>query len=229
MGSGSDFTAFQDFAGIASLDMGFGDGPGSPIYHYHSNYDSFDWMTRFGDPGFDYHITIAKIWGLITADLVESPVLHLNATDYAVALKTYIDSLRGRDERKRLFGPLDRAIERFQIASEAHDAVAAALEQKLLRDDIPWWKWWEKVKLYYAIRQVNTKYKLLERKFLHAEGLDGRPWFKHVVFAPGKWTGYSGATFPGIVEAIEEKNDYALAKWIVIAAQVLDDAAIHLE
>ncbi|KMU77530.1 N-acetylated-alpha-linked acidic dipeptidase 2 [Coccidioides immitis RMSCC 3703] len=50
MGSGSDFTAFQDFAGVASIDMSFAGGKNDPVYHYHSNYDSFDWMERFGDP-----------------------------------------------------------------------------------------------------------------------------------------------------------------------------------
>jgi len=59
------------------------------------------------------------------------------------------------------------------------------------------------VKLYYEVRNVNDKYKYLERQFLHPEGLDGRTWFKHVVFAPGIWTGYAGATFPGITESIE--------------------------
>jgi N-acetylated-alpha-linked acidic dipeptidase len=63
MGSGSDFTAFQDLAGIPSVDFGFGKtGPLDPIYHYHSNYDSYGWMVRFGDPTFEYHITAAKVW-----------------------------------------------------------------------------------------------------------------------------------------------------------------------
>ena len=135
----------------------------------------------------------------------------------------------GSNSSDSLFLPLDKAIARFKIASQAHDAVAAALLQQLKDDDIPWWKWWEKVKLYYAIRQVNTKYKLLERKFLHLDGLDDRPWFKHVVFAPGKWTGYSGATFPGIVEAIEEKNSKNAYKWVAIIVERVIDAAESLE
>jgi N-acetylated-alpha-linked acidic dipeptidase len=234
MGSGSDFTAFQDFAGIPSLDMGFGTGEKSPVYHYHSNYDSFDWMARFGDPSFQYHTTIAKVWALVAANLVESPVIQLNATDYSLGLKSYIHSVKEKAidaglDKTLLFGVLDKAIERFQTVSEAHDTVAAVLAQKLIDDDIPWWKWWEKVKLYYAIRQVNTKYKLLERKFLYAQGLDDRSWFKHVVFAPGKWTGYAGATFPGIVEAIEDRNVSAATRWIHIAAALVVDAANHLE
>lgn len=239
MGSGSDFTAFQDFAGIPSLDMGFGFGPQSAVYHYHSNYDSFTWMEKFGDPGFEYHATIAKLWALVAARLVETPVIQLNATEYALGLRRYVDSVKdmakGASKRmssaklKNAFAALDDAVSHFHFASTLQDGLAAQLLYDLYHNDIPWWKFWEKVKLYLAVRQVNTKYKLLERKFLYEDGLDGRPWFKHVVFAPGKWTGYAGATFPGIVEAIEEGDEAAALKWIGIAKQIVDGAADWLE
>jgi N-acetylated-alpha-linked acidic dipeptidase len=239
MGSGSDFTAFQDFAGIPSVDMGFGFGPKSPVYHYHSNYDSFDWMEKYGDPGFEYHATIAKLWALVAAKLVETPVVQLNATEYAVGLRRYVDTVKEKakdaseslniNKLKDAFGALDSALSHFDFAASLHDGVAAQLLYDVYHNDIPWWKWWEKVKLYYAVRVVNTKYKLLERQFLYPEGLDGRPWFKHVVFAPGKWTGYSGATFPGIVEAIDERNEEAALKWIDIARKVVEVAADSLE
>ena len=90
MGSGSDFTAFQDFAGIPSLDIGFGFGKKSAVYHYHSNYDSFDWMENYGDPGFQYHATIAKVWALLAVNLIETPILQFNATDYAIGLVKYV-------------------------------------------------------------------------------------------------------------------------------------------
>lgn len=94
MGSGSDFTAFQDFAGIPSIDMGFSTGPGSPIYQYHSNYDSFYWMENFGDPGWHYHVTAARVWGLLAASIAETPIVPLNVTDYADGLKKYVGSVR---------------------------------------------------------------------------------------------------------------------------------------
>ncbi|KAF2730936.1 Zn-dependent exopeptidase [Polyplosphaeria fusca] len=237
MGSGSDFTAFQDFAGIPSLDIGFGFGSKSAVYHYHSNYDSFDWMERFGDPGFHYHATIAKVWSLVAANLIETPVIQLNATDYAIGLEKYVDSVKAKADdagydaqiKTSLFHPLDKAVARFLSVTQAHDALAADLFQQLLADDIPWWKWWERVALYYKIRAVNTKYKLLERQFLYAPGLDERPWFKHIVFAPGKWTGYAGATFPGIVEAIDEQNMKGVYKWVGIATGTIERAAGFLE
>lgn len=241
MGSGSDFTAFQDFAGIPSIDMGFGYGSKSAVYHYHSNYDSFDWMERFGDFDFEHHATIAKVWGLVAAKLVETPVLQLNATQYAVGVQTYVKSVKskaeeagylsiaGADGKSSLWSPLDAAISHFTFASVIHDGTAAQLLDDYYHLDIPWWQPWKRAQLYLAIRTVNTKYKYLERQFLYSEGLDGRPWFKHVVFAPGKWTGYAGATFPGIVEGIEENDQAVVRKWVGIAAKAIDAAADWLE
>jgi N-acetylated-alpha-linked acidic dipeptidase len=236
MGSGSDFTAFQDFAGIPSIDMGFGFDAKSAVYHYHSNYDSFDWMQRFGDPGFEYHATIAKAWALVAAKLIESPVLPLNATDYSLGMEKYVERVKAKagdagftSQDKDLWATLDKAVAHFKFSASLHDATAAELLYAYFHSDIPWWKPWLKVKLFLQIRNVNTKYKLLERKFLYVEGLDGRAWFKHVVFAPGKWTGYAGATLPGIVEGIEEKSDEVVRKWISIVAAAVDGAAEWLE
>ncbi|KAI8932444.1 hypothetical protein NX059_010630 [Plenodomus lindquistii] len=237
MGSGSDFTAFQDFAGIPSIDMGFGFDSKSAVYHYHSNYDSFDWMERFGDTNFSHHATIAKVWGLVAAKLVETPVLQLNASNYALNAQAYITAVKhkARDagltsvrDDSALWAPLDAAISHFKITSLVHDATAAQLLDDYYHADIPWWQPWKKVQLYLAIRAVNTKYKLLERQFLYPAGLDGRPWFKHIVFAPGKWTGYAGATLPGIVEGIEDEDFHAVVKWIGIAARAIDKAAEFL-
>jgi N-acetylated-alpha-linked acidic dipeptidase len=240
MGSGSDFTAFQDFAGIPCIDMGFGFSANSPIYQYHSNYDSFAWMSKFGDPGFHYHETIARAWALLVAKLVESPVLRLNATDYAQGLKTYLESVKAKardsvasdttplSEIFSVFKPLDKAIDKLRDAAVSFDAHAAELSDELA-SGIPWWKWWKRVRLYYRVRRVNTKYKYLERQFLYEKGLDGRSWFKHVVFAPGLWTGYAGATFPGLVESIENGDKRNANKWVRVITGLVQNATALLE
>ena len=216
MGSGSDFTAFQDFAGVPSLDIGFQRGEGSAVYHYHSNYDSFNWMDKFGDKGWHYHVAITKIWALIAANLIETPILQLNATDYATALGSYLQKVRDKaatsstpEVQRVQFKGLERAIGRLLDAATAFDTHAVKVGGEI-EEGVPWWKWWQKVKLYYEIRKVNTKYKFLERQFLHPAGLDGRPWFKHVVFAPGLWTGYAGDVFPGLVESVERGDAGAI-------------------
>ena len=213
MGSGSDFTAFQDFAGIPSVDLAFGPSPRSAVYHYHSNYDSFAWMNRFGDAGWHYHVAITKVWALFAASLVESPIIALNATDYAVGLAAYLDTVKTNTtassnpsiSSQSAYPALSSAISRLHNASVAFDAKAAALAESVVAG-VPRWKWWRRAQLYREVRQINVRYKLFERKFLHKEGLDGRPWYKHVVFAPGLWTGYAGATFPGLVESVESED-----------------------
>lgn len=212
MGSGSDFTAFQDFAGIPSVNLGFEPSSESAIYQYHSNYDSFDWMDRFGDNDWHYHIAITKVWALLAVYLVESPIIQFNATDYADGLKKYLKSVEDKAKKSSrigiqdvLFSPLEKAIAHLRNVTLDFDAYAASLASSI-NDEVPWWEWWKKVKLYYEVRRVNVKYKYLERHFLYPTGLDGRIWFKHVVFAPGLWTGYAGATFPGLVESIDAGN-----------------------
>ncbi|MCJ1368378.1 hypothetical protein MMC16_007520 [Acarospora aff. strigata] len=234
MGSGSDFTSFQDYAGIPSVDLGFGNGPHDPVYHYHSNYDSFAWMDKYGDPGWHYHVAITKVWALLAARLVETPIIQFNATDYATGLHTYLQRVRDKanalnpsPDFSRSFEELERAIANLHNATTSFDAHAATLASSL-DSSVPWWKWWKKVKLYLQVKAVNDRYKLFERQFLYQEGLDGRNWFKHVVFAPGLWTGYSGATFPGLVESVEARDAKGVKRWSRILVKLVDQAAESL-
>lgn len=233
MGSGSDFTAFQDFAGVPSVDVGFDGAKDDAVYHYHSNYDSFYWMSHFGDPGFVYHRAMAQVLALLTAELADRLVVPFGAGDYADALGGYVRkveealhaaahsnagsvpeteeeifALRSRTggdgssvsaaagtfpfpSAETSFARLYSAVWKLSKAGLALDSRAAELEERA-RTEIPWWKWPRRIRLGLQIRAVNTRYKLLERKFLRPEGLDGRSWFKHIVFAPGLWTGYAG-------------------------------------
>ncbi|OAG41811.1 hypothetical protein AYO21_04046 [Fonsecaea monophora] len=233
MGSGSDFTAFQDFAGIPSLDFGFGNGPEDAVYHYHSNYDSFHWMNAYGDKGWHYHVAAAKILALVTAQLSETPVLSLSAEDYAKGLSVYLDDVKEKAKTHLAgssfsFLALDNATAEFRHAATKFDEYTAGLTKKLA-EDVPWWDWWKKVRLFYEVRNANEKYKTLERQFLFSGGLDDRSWFKHVVFAPGRWTGYAGATYPGLVESFEDKNITNAKRWSVIIEEALGAAAKLLE
>jgi N-acetylated-alpha-linked acidic dipeptidase len=144
---------------------------------------------------------------LLAARLVETPVLSLNVTDYALGLGAYLDQIKpdaSKLPKHTFFGfkPLEQAIAKLFDAAVAFDTYTAGLAEQL-QEDVPWYLWWKKVRLFFQIRAANDKYKLLERKFLYEPGLDGRSWFKHVVFAPGLWTGYAGATYPGLVESFE--------------------------
>lgn len=233
MGSGSDFTAFQDFAGIPSIDIGFGASSSDAVYHYHSNYDSFYWMDHFGDAKWQYHTACAQILALLLAKLVETPVIHFNATDYALGLGKYLDSVKAAANTSdsgpshAIFAPLDHAVTSLLHTSHEFDAQASSLSHSLshtLSTELSPLIAHERSKLYARVRAINAKYKYLERQFLYEPGLDSRTWFKHVVFAPGLWTGYAGATFPGMVEAIADADRRALRKWADIARGAIESA-----
>lgn len=229
MGSGSDFTAFQDFAGVPSVDLGFQGGPGDAVYHYHSNYDSSSWMKAFGDPSFAYHVAAAKLWGLLALDLIESPVIRFNATNYAVALARYVEAVEAKAAHSPIasakldFHKINKAVAHFRAAAVRFDARAANLSERLREarrapSPLPFWY---KARLYRELRRVNSGYKYIERQFLYKKGLDGRPWFKHTVFAPGLWTGYAGETFPGLMESLDAGDVEGVYRWQgIISGQI---------
>ena len=225
MGSGSDFTAFQDFAGIPSLTFTFGRSSDEAVYHYHSLYDSFFYMEKFGDPGFYYHVAAAKIINLLTATLAEEPLIYFNATDYAIGLKEYLGRAKKTAQSTSAsfsFKPLEEVLDQIEELAVHFDEYAASLADRL-DESLPWWKWWKKVRLFYDIRKTNEKYKYLERQMLYQGGLDGRSYFKHVVFAPDRRSGYSGATFPGLIESFEDGNSTNAERWGGIILERLQD------
>lgn len=190
---------------------------------YHSNYDSYWWQSVYGDPGFLYHRAMAQVLGLTVAKIADKPLLALNATTYATALKEYVEKVESklansdvkpsseaeifefrahgtkaeakgdRAAFERSFNRLYGSIKELKSAAVELDAKAAGLAAQA-NEHIPWWHFVKKLKLFHQIRITNTKYKKIERAFLYPGGLDGRSWFKHVVFAPGIWTGYAGGT-----------------------------------
>lgn len=229
IGSGSDYASFQDYLGVPCVDLGFKRSSTDSVYHYHSNYDSFYWMDKFGDPSWHYHVAVAQVLSLLVANLVETPVVNFNATQYAIGLKGYLRNLKESPEARSSsfsFESLDSTMDRFEAAAVTFDASAADLSSRL-GESVPWWKWWQKARLYYQVRQVNDKYKYLERQLLYSGGLDQRTLFKHVVFAPGRWTGYAGKAFPGLLESFEDGNLTNAERWGNIIGERLG-AAIEL-
>ncbi len=229
LGSGSDYTAFLDHAGIASLDIRFGgeDGGGS----YHSIYDSFDHYTRFGDPGFPYGVALAQTAGRIVLRLATAELLPFDFTASADAIGVYArevvkltDDLREETERtNRLiregryeaaadpketyvapkpkapvphlnFAPLHNAVARLRQSAQEHDQARRELE-KSGRALSP-----ESARSFDAIVLRS------EQALTRAEGLPRRPWFKHLIYAPGFYTGYGVKTLPGVREAVEERK-----------------------
>jgi N-acetylated-alpha-linked acidic dipeptidase len=219
LGSGSDFTAFLDYAGIPSLDMGFTSTASSPVYQYHSNYDSFHWMEKFGDPGFTHHVAVTKLFNLMLLDLIDSVVIPFKLSDYVDELDKYLDQIEAKadaasdpasiksrtsmspgevtsnsDAFRSSLAAVRVAIIQLREKALEIDELAAWSERQL-QEGIPWWNIVKWVKLSHAIAKVNPRYKYFERNMLFEGGLDGRSWYKHVVYAPGLWTGYDGGKY----------------------------------
>lgn len=96
LGAGSDYVAFQDIVGTASIDMSF-DGPGFP---YHSCYDNFEWMTKFGDPGFQYHKALAQVWALLILEMADRPFLPFTMEGYASQMESWMKDLESYAKSK---------------------------------------------------------------------------------------------------------------------------------
>jgi N-acetylated-alpha-linked acidic dipeptidase len=202
LGSGSDYTAFVDHLGIPAVDSGMRGGYGV----YHSIYDDFNWMEKFGDPEFLNHATAAKLYTLIAMRAAAADVVPMRFTPYGLALRQHVDELRLIRARKKrqADGPpsrpgeefeglsdLIRSVQEFQVQAEALDRAADAAAR---RDGLD----------RSRLAGLNDAISAVERAFLLGDGLPGRPWFKHAVYAPGLTTGYAAWPLPAIRQAIED-------------------------
>jgi len=207
LGSGSDFTAFLDHAGVPVLDFSFG----GPYGVYHSIYDDFYWMEHFGDPTFQYHATLAKIIGTALLRMSEAPVLPFRYSAYAQEVRGYIgevekDYLRKAEGTKIDFSGLRSKAEQWKAAAERFEQLRQS--ESFFDTATP--------------RSVNEALIAIERDLTDANGLAGRPWFKHLIYAPGYYTGYAAQVLPGIREAIEKKDWVALEREVNRVAGALE-------
>jgi len=202
LGSGSDYTGFLHRLGINSIDMGSNNGPNDPVWHYHSNYDSYHWMSTFGDPGFHVHAAMGQYLTLLTYHLLDDELLPFDLPVYAAELRAYyddlVDSVAESGEQVDL-SELEAAIEEFEgRTQEVKDleTLAVTLDDKDL------------------IQVVNKKKRDFQRGFVSQGGLTNREFYRHVVAAPGLDTGYAPVTFPGVTEALLYYNVSVAQDWV---------------
>jgi N-acetylated-alpha-linked acidic dipeptidase len=232
LGSGSDYTVFLDHLGVPALDMGFTGGYGV----YHSIYDNFTWMEKFGDPEFVSHTMAARLYTVIVMRAAGADVLPFRFGPYALALRDHVDDLRLLQSRRvRAKSPasgsedgarqnsegfeglpsLVAAVRSFQARAEELDH---ALDE-FASHDHPGGD---------ALPRINDALTRVERAFLLAGGLPGRPWFKHAIYAPGVTTGYGAWPLPAIREAIEEQKTGKLATLVDQTVAILHSATAEL-
>jgi N-acetylated-alpha-linked acidic dipeptidase len=237
LGSGSDYSPFLQHAGIASLNISY-DGEGE-YGVYHSAYDSLAHYLRFGDPNFDYGITQAKTTGRMMLRLANADFLPFEASTLAETVARYLADVKKlagtmREESEEKNRQLrDRAMELAAdplkpfIAPKEDDSVPhlelAPLENAVARLQ-------KSARAFDAGKKRNDRTVMrLEQALTRDEGLPGRPWYRHHVYAPGFYTGYGVKTLPGVREAIEQRKWADANAQIVILAGVLNRYSEMLE
>ncbi len=197
LGSGSDYTPFLQHLGIPSTDMGFGGDYGV----YHSAYDSFFWMSHFGDPTFVYHVAAAQLWGTIAMRLADADGLPFDYNDYASQIQDFFNEAVRIAKRYKL----DSAFDEKTMNEALKDfAEAAARAQKSRQETVT-----EMGKTRSAIaklQRINDVLIATEREFIDPRGLRGRAWYKHEIYAPGIYTGYAAQPLTDFRQALDDRN-----------------------
>ncbi len=253
LGSGTDFTAFIDHVGVATLDMGYGGEDEEGIYH--SIYDDFYWYTHFSDTDFVYGRALAQTVGTSVMRLADAEVLPFDFVNFADTVEMYTKNLEKlladkqeeiRERNQELdegmfkatldprrptvappreevpphlnFAPLQNAVDSL-TRSAKHYRQALSQKQASLGDDA----------FAEKLGALNRELIESERRLTNADGLPRRPWYKHLLYAPGVYSGYGVKTVPGVREGIEQKRYAEAEQEIVRVAKALENESALIE
>ena len=247
LGSGSDYSAFLQHAGIPSLNISYsGENAGG---EYHTAYDSYDYYSRFGDPGFQYGRALSQTIGRAVLRMANAETLpfefrnlHKTISSYVNEMMNMTDQMRestliynqiiqgnnhklAADPTKVAKLPAAKAEVPFIDFSSLQNSLvqldqsASALSEKLSKGTIP----------QASLKAINEALFRAEQSLLNPDGLPRRPWYKHTLYAPGFYTGYGVKTMPGIREAIEQRDWKEAQEQIKIASEKINNLANHLK
>ena len=258
LGSGSDYTPFIQHAGIASINVSFGDEDDDGIYH--SIYDDFYFYTHFLDTDFAYGRALAQTVGTAVIRLADADVVPVEFTGLADTVQKYGKELKDllgkkqdeirernrqiadgvfaaiRDPRKPVpipkvevvppainFSPLDNATTALADSARRFDKALGAARAKVTANQP-------------ALVALNAKLRRAEIQLIDNDGLYRRPWYRHLIYAPGYYTGYGVKTIPGVREGIEdgryadaEKEVVRVASALTRLTSLVDSASTDLE
>ena len=255
LGDGSDYASFLDHAGIPALDLRFNgeEGKGSV---YHSIYDDYTWYSHFSDGKFVYGRALSQLAGTAVMRMADADLLPYDFTDYADTVQRYVGQLKTevRDERSQIkeqnkeisegvynavsdpqqsplavgpkheepppylnLAPLENAAATFTHSATEYQKALTQLEQK---DG--------SALTTPQIDAVNQTLMQVERDFLNPQGLPGRPWFEHMIYAPGAYTGYGVKTIPGVREALDQHQWSLAEQEAVVTGKAIDKAAARV-
>ncbi len=188
-GGGSDFAGFYNHLGIPHADWGFGGRYGV----YHSHYDSYHWMTRFGDPDFRRHTAAAQVGALMVMRMANADVLPFDYAEYARTMRRYLPALdstfRARGYTALNTAALRGAIDRMERAGVGLNEARAEVLGARAPDR-------------RTLERTNAALRRVERILTRPRGLRSRPWFRSLIYASDEDNGYSTLVFPGVQEAV---------------------------
>jgi N-acetylated-alpha-linked acidic dipeptidase len=245
LGSGSDYSSFIDHLGVASLNIGYGGEDDGGIYH--SIYDDFYWYTHFSDTAFVYGRALAQVGGTTVLRLANADLLPFAFTNLSETVQGYVKDLQSlRDRRAEQITDRNKSIDDglFKLTSDPRDPVIAperqqpapqlnfapllnaldSLNHAASRYDRAYTRAVTDGR-FASAKSVNTQLLQTERALTSPEGLKNRPWYVHMLYAPGFYTGYGVKTVPGVREAIEQGQWQDADREIVRAAAALDREA----
>jgi N-acetylated-alpha-linked acidic dipeptidase len=208
LGSGSDYTPFIQHLGVPSTDI----GSEGPYGVYHSVFDNYNWFIKFADPTFVYEQQQARVFGLELLHMASADVLPYDYQLYGKQIVSYIEDAQRhavKPDLKLNFTSALAAAKRFEAAGTAIRA------HQLTPPSDP--------------TILNRALRAAESAFLDPAGLPRRSWYKHTIYAPGEFTGYSAVVIPGVNEAIEASDAARAQSQLTYLSDSLNRAAAILE
>jgi N-acetylated-alpha-linked acidic dipeptidase len=208
-GGGSDFAGFYNHLGIPIADWGFG----GPAGVYHSAYDSYHWMVKFGDPTFEFHAANAKIGTAALLRIANAEILPYDYVEYARTVQRFSSQVERAIAEKhwKLSGAvLNAAVARMESAAIAFNA---ARDRALATQLSP-----------TIAKQVNATLLGVERQLTRPQGLVTRPWFRNLVYASDENNGYSTMVLPSVNEAIRVGDESTVERELVDLVKRFDAA-----
>jgi N-acetylated-alpha-linked acidic dipeptidase len=213
-GGGSDFAGFYNHLGIPIADWGFG----GPSGVYHSAYDSYHWMSKFGDPSFEVHVAAGRIGATALLRIANADILPYDYVEYARTMRRFGSQVGQAIADKRWTvsaAGLTTAIGRMEDAAAAFNA---ARDRALTAQLAP-----------AVAKQVNARLLEVERQLTRSRGLVTRPWFRNLIYAADENNGYSTMVLPSVNEAIRLGDQEVVGQELTDLSQRFDAATRALQ
>jgi N-acetylated-alpha-linked acidic dipeptidase len=207
-GGGSDFAGFYNHLGIPIAEWGFG-GPGGV---YHSQYDDFTFMARFGDSTFAYHATAARIGAAMLLRLANADILPYDYVEFARTMQRYLPAVDGALGARK-FSSMTTALRASIGRMEQEASAFAAARDAALANGAP---------TRDHRRAVNAALLQVERALARPEGLRTRPWYRNLIYVADEDNGYANMVFPSVNEAIRANDDSLTTRELADLAQRFD-------